>query len=113
MRNPLLGAPPYRSVEDVAGIRTGSDFEDDYGRLEVVYLGDFHGMTEGGRNLFGMKVTGGGYPELRDRRQRDVPMFEAKYPQFRGKTELALLPEGPWVSGAGRKQLEPTSPAPR
>jgi hypothetical protein len=153
-RNPLLGTPPYRSVEDVAGVRTGSDFEDDYGRLEVVnlpagrhsfwfwqiangtglriipdkdlppldfdikagsvvYLGDFHGMTEVGRNLFGMKVTGSGYPELRDRHQRDVQMFEAKYPQFRGKTELALLPQGPWVSGAVRKQLELTPPAPR
>jgi hypothetical protein len=146
-RNPLLGTPPYRSVEDVAGIRTGSDFGDDYGRLEVVnlnagrhsfsfwkitngtglrilpdkdlpplefdvkagsivYLGDFHGMTVVGRNLFGMKITGGGYPVLRDRHARDVPIFEAKYPQFRGHTELALLPQGPWVSGAVRQQLE-------
>jgi hypothetical protein len=134
-----LWSAPYPSVENVAGIRTRSDFEDDYGRLAVVnlpagrhsfslwqisngtglrilpnkdlpplvfevrpgavvYLGDFHGMTAVGRNILGMKVTGGGYPELRDRHERDIPIFESKYPQFRGKVEMQLLPQGPWVT---------------
>jgi hypothetical protein len=152
--NALGLSPPYRSVEEVAGIRTGSDFEDDYGRLEVVnlpagrhsfsdwqisngtglrifpgkglqplvfdirpgsvvYLGDFHGITAVGRNLFGMKITGDGYPELRDSHQRDIPIFESKYPQFRGKAELQLLPVGPWVGEEAKKRLDPTTPPTR
>jgi len=151
--NPL-GTAPYPSVQDVAGIRTASDFEDDYGRLAVVnlpagrhkfsfwqisngtglrilptkelphlefeikpgcviYLGDFHGITATGRNIFGMKVTGGGYPVLRDRHERDIAVFESKYPQFHGKAQMQLLPPGPWVTSDLKKQLDPAIPSTR
>jgi hypothetical protein len=149
--NPLVNAP-YASVKDVAGIRTGSDFEDDYGRLAVVnlppgkhnfsfwqitngsglrimptkdlpplefeiksgsivYLGDFHGITATGRNIFGIKITGGGYPELRDSHERDFAVLDSKYPQFHGKAQIQLLPLGPWLSEDIRKQIEPGHPA--
>ncbi len=152
--NGLGLSAPYRSVEEVAGVRTGSDFEGEYGRLEVVnlpagrhsfsdwqisngtglrilpgkglqplvfdirpgsvvYLGDFHGLTAVGRNLFGMKITGDGYPELRDSHERDIPIFESKYPQFRGKAQMQLLPPGPWVSEESKKRLDPVIPPPR
>jgi hypothetical protein len=150
----VLGNAPYSSVESVAGIRTGSDFEDDYGRLavvnlpagrhqfsywqitngtrlritpsksppplefeikpgSVVYLGDFHGTVAMGRNIFGMKIAGGGYPELRDRHERDIPLLESKYPQFLGKVQVRPLPPGPWVADDLRKELDSAPQPPR
>jgi hypothetical protein len=135
---PLGLSAPYKSVEDIMGVRTSSDFDPDYGRIQVVnlpagkhvfsfwqltngtglrvvpnknlpplvfeikpgaivYLGDFHGVTTEGRNLLGIPITAGGYPVLRDSHVRDLPIFEAKYPQFRGKADLQLLPMGPWM----------------
>ena len=49
-------------------------------------------------------VTGDGYPVLRDRRDRDIPIFEASYPQLRGKIETQLLPPGPWLPDEEKQQ---------
>jgi hypothetical protein len=76
----------------------------------VVYLGDLHGMTQAGRNLLGMKVTGDGYPQVRDCHQRDIEILYNKYPQFRGKVRQQLLPLGPWVPEEMKQGL-PASPA--
>ena len=74
---------------------------------QVKYLGNLHANIQTGKNIFGSTVTGDGYPEVRDQQQRDIPMFENKYPQFKGKIVLDLLPVGPWVQSAeNRKQLD-------
>ena len=80
------------------------------------YLGNLHANLQTGRNVFGITIVGNGYPEVRDRRDRDVPMFEARYPQFRGKVVIEPLALGPWTAGSGtRTQVDnppPVQPLP-
>ena len=73
---------------------------------QVKYLGNLHANLQTGKNIFGLTVTGDGYPEVRDQHQRDIPMFENKYPQFKEKIVLDLLPLGPWIQSETRKQLD-------
>ena len=74
---------------------------------KVKYLGNLHAKLQTGKNIFGITITGNGYPEVIDRQTRDIPMFEEKYPQFKGKVALELLPLGPWVkSSETRKQTD-------
>src|SRR6185312_13378187 len=76
---------------------------------EIVYLGNLHANLYTGKNLFGMSVVGDGYPEVRDERERDLPMIEEKYPQFKGKVAVHLLPLGPWVKIFDEEMQTPAS----
>lgn len=40
-------------------------------------------------------------PEVRDRRERDLAMIEKKYPQFKNKISINLLPQGLWTHESG------------
>jgi hypothetical protein len=64
---------------------------------QIKYLGNLHGNVEMGKNLFGMSVLAGGHLDIRDERQRDLAMFDERYPQFKGKAVIELLPQGPWL----------------
>jgi hypothetical protein len=64
---------------------------------QIKYLGNLHGNVEMGKNLFGMSVLAGGHMEVRDERARDLEKFDQRYPQFKGKVVIELLPLGPWL----------------
>lgn len=75
---------------------------------QVKYLGNLHANLATGKNMFGITITADGYPEVRDQQQRDIPMFEKKYPQFSGKVVIDLLQLGPWLESPDtRKQIDP------
>lgn len=75
---------------------------------EVKYLGNLHANLATGKNIFGMTITADGYPEVRDQRQRDLPMFESRYPQLKDKAVIDLLRLGPWIDiPETRRQLDP------
>jgi hypothetical protein len=83
------------------------------GAGEIKYLGNLHANLQAGKNLFGKSIVGDGYPEVRDLRERDIRMFEVKYPQFKGKVVADILGLGPWIAGLGtRQQIDPPLPAP-
>jgi len=65
---------------------------------QVEYLGDLHGHLMFGKNIFGLPVLAGGYPEIQDARARDIPILYERFPQFRGKVTIELLTLGPWAS---------------
>lgn len=67
-------------------------------RGQVTYLGNLHANLATGKNLFGITIVGNGYPEVRDRRQRDLELLERRYPQFKGKVAIDLLRLGPWTA---------------
>jgi hypothetical protein len=48
----------------------------------ITYLGNLHGQTVMGQNVFGMDVPGGGIPSITDRLERDKPMLKAKFPML-------------------------------
>lgn len=74
---------------------------------EIKYLGNLHANLKTGKNTFGMRITDNGYPEIRDQQQRDIRMFEEKYPQFKGKIVVNLLQLGPWVQASeNTKQID-------
>jgi hypothetical protein len=75
------------------------------------YLGNLHANLQTGKYLFGMTIVGNGYPEIRDRRARDVEAFEKKYPQFKGKVLIEMLALGPWI-GEGGASTQVDIPAP-
>ena len=78
---------------------------------QVKYLGNLHAHLASGKNLVVMTVTGDGFPEVRDERHRDVPMFQEKYPQYQAKVVVELLALGPWIADLEtRKQLELSMP---
>jgi hypothetical protein len=76
----------------------------------VVYLGDIHGVVGVGRNLLGIKSAGDVEPEVRDRHERDIAVFESKYPQFRNKATVQLLPTGTWAAGRKTAHVEVAQP---
>ncbi len=114
----VLALPPGRHIIDYWQITNGSglrifpkekpkplEFEVTSGKVK--YLGNLHANLQTGKNIFGITITGNGYPEVVDRQTRDIPMFEDKYPQFKGKVALDLLPLGPWIqSSETRKQTD-------
>lgn len=114
----VLALPPGKHAIDYWQISNGSGLrifpkekprplEFDVARGDVKYLGNLHANLHTGKNIFGITITGDGYPEVIDRQTRDIPLFEDKYPQFKGKVALALLPLGPWVqSFETRKQTD-------
>lgn len=63
---------------------------------QVKYLGNLHANVQVGKGLFGIPFIQNGYPEIRDQQQRDIPIFEKEYPQFKGKIKVDLLHLGPW-----------------
>lgn len=78
---------------------------------QIKYLGNLHANLQTGKNLFGMTITGNGFPEVRDQGKRDIPMLEEKYPQFKGKVAIDLLPLGPWVRSAETlRRVDPPVP---
>lgn len=78
---------------------------------EIKYLGNLHANLQSGKNVFGMTIVGNGFPEVRDRRTRDIELFEAKYPQFKDKTKIELLTLGPWITKEGTpRQLDMQPP---
>lgn len=74
---------------------------------QVKYLGNLHANLATGKNIFGITITGDGYPEVRDQQQRDIPLFEDRYPQFKGKITVDLIQLGPWMaSPETRKSID-------
>jgi hypothetical protein len=75
------------------------------------YLGNLHANLQAGRGLFGVNVVFNGNVEVRDRRDRDVEVFERKYPQFKGKALMEPFQPGSWTGGGGtRTQIDPPPP---
>ena len=70
---------------------------------QAKYLGNLHANLQTGRNLFEVTIVGNGYPEVRDRRDRDVEIFEARYPQFKGKVVIEPFALGPWIGKSGTR----------
>lgn len=64
---------------------------------EVKYLGNLHTNLQTGENFLGISITSSGYPEIRNEAERDIPLFEKKYPQFKGKIVVDLLKLGLWT----------------
>jgi hypothetical protein len=80
---------------------------------QIKYLGNLHANLSAGNNIFGMKIVLEGYPEILDRRARDISIFENKYPQLKGKVVFDLLPLGPWMQSSGtRKSVDFITPLP-
>ena len=74
---------------------------------QVKYLGNLHANLASGKNIFGVTIIGNGYPEIRDQRQRDISIFEDRYPQFKNKIIIDLLQPGPWIQfPETRKQID-------
>jgi hypothetical protein len=80
---------------------------------EIKYVGNLHANLRSGKNILGMTRVANGYPEVRDERNRDISMIDAKYPQVRGKVVYDLLPLGPWIAGAGTTQYVDLPPPPQ
>lgn len=64
---------------------------------EIKYLGNLHANLVIGKNIFRVTIVGDGHPEVRDLRDRDLPLFEEQFPQFKGKAVIGLLNQGPWT----------------
>lgn len=79
---------------------------------EIKYIGNLHANLQTGKNIFGMTVVGNGYPEVRDERQRDIALFEEKYPQFKDRAVIDLLRLGPWMTGAENRHQINVPPMP-
>ena len=69
---------------------------------QAKYLGNLHAGLRGRKQLLGVTMVDYGYTEVRDQRDRDVGIFEARYPQFKGKVLIELLPLGTWVDESTR-----------
>jgi hypothetical protein len=63
---------------------------------EVVYIGNLNLNHSFGRNLLGISVVASAQPEVRDRRDLDLSIAEAKVPSIKGRVQVRLLPLGPW-----------------
>lgn len=64
---------------------------------EVLYLGNLNMRNQLGRGGWpGVWVVVNAEPEVRDRREVDIPIAERKAPGIRGKAEIRLLQLGPW-----------------
>src|SRR5262245_7166705 len=72
------------------------EFEVTAGRAK--YLGNLHANMQAGKNLIGQAVVADTYPEVRDRRDRDVDLFGKRYPQLKDKVVVETLAIGPWVA---------------
>lgn len=78
---------------------------------QIKYLGNLHANLATGKNIFGITIIGNGYPEIRDQQQRDIPIFEDRYPQFKNKIVIDLLQPGPWIHAPEtRKQVDSVIP---
>jgi hypothetical protein len=64
---------------------------------DIIYIGNLHAALHIAKNIFGITITANGFPVIKDQSQRDIAVFESKYPQFKGKTNVKLLPTGPWL----------------
>lgn len=64
---------------------------------EVVYIGNLNLNHSMGRNLLGISVVASAQPEVRDRRDLDLPIAESKVPSIKGQVQVRLLPLGPWT----------------
>lgn len=67
----------------------------------VQYIGNLHLNFEYGKNIIGFSTVVDVHPEVGDQHARDIPMIEKKYPQFKDKIAIALLPQGPWSANEG------------
>jgi hypothetical protein len=78
---------------------------------EVKYIGNLHATLATGKNIFRVTIVASGYPEVKDQRERDLPLFEEQFPQFKGRAVIGLLSQGPWVPNAEVvRQLQPQPP---
>lgn len=74
----------------------------------IKYLGNLHAHLMTGKNIFRVTTVGNGYLEVRDQRERDLPLFEEQFPQFKGKAVVDLLDQGPWTRDTDvARQLQP------
>ncbi|MDD4964407.1 MAG: hypothetical protein PHI11_10875 [Gallionella sp.] len=64
---------------------------------EVKYMGNLHANLDTGENFLGISITSSGHPEIKNEAERDIPLFEKKYPQFKGKVVVDLLKLGLWT----------------
>lgn len=47
---------------------------------EAVYIGNLHMTVRTGDNIFGITITAGGWPEIVDHAERDLPVIRSAYP---------------------------------
>lgn len=79
---------------------------------EVIYIGNLNLNHVSGRNLFGMSVVAAAFPEVRDQRDLDLSIAEAKVPSIKGRAQVRLLPLGPWSVDAGQdRRVESVPPS--
>jgi len=104
----VLALPPGRHVINYWQISNGTGLrifpkesppplEFDVVSGHVKYIGNLHANLQIGKNVFEIPITADGYPEVIDRQARDLPLFESRYPQLKGKVTVDLLPIGPWM----------------
>jgi hypothetical protein len=80
---------------------------------EVKYIGNLHIHMDTGRNIFGMAVTGGGIPEIRDERERDLAAFKKRFPKLDKSITVGLLPLGFWAESPRVSREYPNLSVPR
>jgi hypothetical protein len=76
---------------------------------QVKYIGDLHAHLLMGKSLFGLSALGNAYPEVLDEHERDIAVFDERYPQWKGKVAVDLLKLGPWTDGAGDGDRDPNA----
>jgi hypothetical protein len=82
------GVTQYHPVEEVPAI----GFTVEPGK--AVYLGNLHINVRMGKNFVNQPVIGDLLPEIRDRSQRDLEMFRARYPNV---AEADIIPKQPFI----------------
>jgi len=65
---------------------------------KITYIGNFHMKMETGENIFGIDITAGGYPVIKDSFERDYAVFKVRYPNLRSTPYIKTIPyTGVWL----------------
>ncbi len=65
---------------------------------EVMYLGNFH-MHIPQKKVLGLNVDDGGFPVIKDKKDRDITLFRKLYPNLSSRNiKLNVLHEGLWTN---------------
>jgi len=66
---------------------------------EILYLGNIHMHLLTGENIFGINITGGAMPVIKNEYNRDIILFRKRYAKLRNHNiTLGVLNIGPWHS---------------